>query len=122
MAFGSVATNAWYAAVSFPWLLCLYYQGLTFYPRRWPARVLAALMILLYLAAEIYGTLAMMVPAYTGSGWGPMARERLAAMHLSGLGPAVTVPALCVAIGLTTIALAVWIQRERSAGGAVGGE
>ena len=117
MAFGSVATNAWYAAVSFPWLLCLYYQGLSYYPRPWLARTLALLMVLTYLAAEIYGSLAMMIPAYTGHGWGVVARERMAAMHLLGLGPAVTMPSLAIVVVLTAVAVAVWVRREHSARG-----
>jgi hypothetical protein len=115
MALGSMATNSWYAAVSFPWLLCLYNQGLAFYPSRWPARVFAGWLVLVFLAAEVYGTLAVMVPAYTGHAWSPVARQRLAQLHPFGVGPEWTFPALAVAIVLVGLALAVWAERLRHA-------
>ncbi len=108
MALGSVATNSWYAAVSFPWLLCLYCQGLAYLPGRWPGRVLALGLVLTYLAAEVYGTLAVMVPKYAGRPWGPVAWERLAYLHLPGCGPGLTRPALVLTLVLVALALAVW--------------
>ncbi len=115
MALGYFATNAWYAAVTFPWLLCLYYQGLAFYPGRWIARLLAMEVILLFVVAEIYGVLGVMTPAYTGVGWGALARERLAAIHLTGCGPGLTIPVAILICMLTALAVAVWIDRDQRA-------
>jgi hypothetical protein len=121
MAWGTVASNSWYVAVAFPWLLCLYCQGIAFYPARWIPRALALLLVGTYLAAEIHGTLDVMIRAYTGHGWGPIAGERLAMMHPWGLGPAATIPALGLAIILTMVATAVWVRNEHRATRAVAG-
>lgn len=117
MALGYFATNAWYAAVTFPWLLCLYYQGLALYPGKWIARLLATELLLLSLFAEIYGVLGVMVPAYAGVGWGALARAHLAAIHLPGCGPGLTIPAAIMTCLLTAFAVAVWIDRDQRAAG-----
>jgi len=111
MALGSVATNSWYAAVSFPWLLCLCFQGWACYPGKWITRLLAAEMALIFLAAEVYGTLGVMVPEFTGHGWGAVARERLSQLHVSWLGPGVTWPALGVMLAMVGVAMAVCVSR-----------
>ncbi len=111
MALGSVATNSWYAAVSFPWLVCLCFQGWACYPGKWLTRVLAAEMALIYLVAEVHGTLWVMVPAFTGHGWGVVARERLAQLHVSWLGPGVTLPALGVMLVIVGVATTVCVSR-----------
>lgn len=107
MALGTVATNSWYAALSFPWLMCLCFQGWACYPGKWVTRILAAEMVLIYLVAEVHGTLGVMAPAYTGHGWGAVARERLAQLHVAWLGPGVTLPALAVMLAIVGVAMGV---------------
>jgi len=115
MALGSVGTNSWYAAVSFPWLTCLCFQGWACYPGKWLTRILAAEMVAIFLVAEVHGTLGVMVPAFTGHGWGAVARERLAQLHVTWLGPGVTVPALGVALVIIGMAMAVCVSRPERA-------
>lgn len=112
-AWGTVTTNSWYAAVCFPWLICLFYQGLNCLPGRWTVHTLAAAMMAVYLGAEIHGTMSVMVRAYTGESWGPVARQRLALLHPAGFGPAWTIPALIAALLLIALAVAVWMHAVR---------
>ncbi len=104
-AWGSITTNVWYAAVSFPWLLCLYYQGVVATGRRAALIVLGGGLIVLHGSAETWGLLGEMVPRYTGAPWSALARERLAAMHPSALGPACTIPAMIIASALLWLGL-----------------
>lgn len=104
-AWGSITTNVWYAAVSFPWLLCLYYQGVVATGRRAALIVLGGGLIVLHGSAETWGILGEMVPRYTGEPWSAAARERLAAMHPSALGPACTIPAMIIASALLWLGL-----------------
>jgi hypothetical protein len=113
MALPNVATNIWYAAVTFPWLLCLFYQGIAGYPRPWITHILGGQMLALFLTTEVYGTLVSMVRAYTGHGWDAVGWDRLSALHLPGLGPAATFPALALAVVLVLLAVGVWIGAVR---------
>ncbi|HWL94544.1 MAG TPA: hypothetical protein VNT79_13550 [Phycisphaerae bacterium] len=116
MAVGDVGTNAWYAAVIFPWLLAVIYVGLTTLP--WPraAQGLAGIFLLNQVIAELYGTLFIMPPAYTGERWNELARARLAQMHFSGMGPSITMPSLSIGVVIVALAILVWIrQMPRSA-------
>lgn len=115
MAHGAVGTNPWYAAMVFPWLLCLGYQGYVWLPGRWTAPLLGWALTALYLAAEIYGTLAIMVPVYAQAPWGPLARERLGQLHLAGLGPGVALPALGCVLFMVVIAVGVWTAAVKNA-------
>ncbi len=118
LAIGAVATNVWYAMVSFPWLLCLFYQGLAGFPNKWLTRIGALMIAFSYLGAEIHGTLFVMVKAFTGHNWGEdIARERLAALHLPGLGPEATLPALAMMALLTLGAFGVWVVQCRTVDG-----
>jgi len=109
----NVATNIWYAAVTFPWLLCLFYQGIAGYPWRWITHLLAAEMLVVYIATEMYGTMVSMVHAYTGHGWDRVAWDRLSQLHLPGLGPVMTFPALGLGLVLILLALGVWVDAIR---------
>lgn len=104
-AWGSITTNVWYAAVSFPWLLCLYYQGAVATGRRAVWVVLGGGLIVLHGSAETWGILGEMVPRYTGAPWGAVARERFASIHPAALGPAWTLPAMLVANALLWLGL-----------------
>jgi hypothetical protein len=95
-------------------LMCLCFQGWACYPGKWLTRVLAAEMVLIYLVAEVHGTLGVMVPAFTGHGWGAVARERLSQLHVAWLGPEVTWPALGVVLAIAGVAMAVCVSRGRS--------
>lgn len=118
MALPNVATNIWYAAVTFPWLLCLFYQGIAGFPRPWITHIVGAQMLTLFLVTEIYGTLVLMVHEYTGHGWDAVGWDRLAALHLPGLGPAATFPALALVAILVFLAVAVWVSAVRIGGNA----
>lgn len=112
-ALGVVATNIWYAAVTFPWLLMLVCQGFAGYPWRWLTNVMVLNLLLVFLLVEIYGTLFEMVRTYAGSDWRHDAWDRLARMHLPGMGPEMTFPALAVVLVLYASALGVWAARLR---------
>lgn len=114
LALPNVATNIWYAAVAFPWLLCVFYQGLAGFPRLWLTVFFAVQMLVVYLAAEVYGVLFQMVPAYTGCGWGELAWQRLSQMHLTIVGPWTTFPALAAVLILVAGGLAAWLHVLRS--------
>ncbi|MFQ5423441.1 MAG: hypothetical protein ACE5F9_05610 [Phycisphaerae bacterium] len=115
VATGAKYTNVWYAAVSFPWLICLFVQSAAYLPSKWPRRILPAGLAIVYVATEIYGTLGVMVPEYTRHTWGAIARQRLGQLHLSGLGPELTLPALCLEMALLATAVCVWIANARPA-------
>ncbi|MFQ5502691.1 MAG: hypothetical protein ACE5EQ_10390 [Phycisphaerae bacterium] len=113
LAYGTFAANSWYAAIAFPWLLCLFCQGLACFPWKWIVRWVSLSMVGVFLTAEVYGGLVQMVHAYTGQGWGRVAWERLSLLHISGLGPGLTFPALGVAIVLMGLVVAVWVRAVR---------
>ncbi len=108
---GSVSTNVWYAAVSFPWLLCLFYRGLLALPGRWTAPVLAIFMLVVFLATELRGTFGIMIPFYTQAPLGALTGSRLAQMHPAWLPPTLTAAALVIQFLLTCLALAVLFNR-----------
>ncbi len=97
-AWGRVSTNAWYAAVGIPWLLCLLYQGIL--GLRPAALSLAAglLLPLSYLSAEVGGLILRMVPEYSGGAGGSEALRRIATLHPTWLSPAVGIAALVLAM------------------------
>lgn len=111
MALGDVATNAWYAAASFPWLACLFCQGLSLYPTRWVTVIAGSMMLLLYGAAEVYGTFFVMAPHYANAEWSGAVFERLALMHPAALGPFWTFPAVFIAIVLSLLAVCGWYDQ-----------
>lgn len=113
VAIGSVYTNIWYAAFVFPWLICLFYQGVAYLPGRWTAPLLGTGMLVAYLAAELYGILFLMVRAYTGQDWSRSAWNRLAELHLRGMGPEATFPAVGLMLLVVAVALGVWIRAVR---------
>lgn len=98
-----VGTNAWYAAASFPWLLCLYVQGLAYLPGRWIGFLPAINLTIIYFATEVFGVFGRMAPCYAGLPWSAAARARLDGLHPGWLDTAWTVPA-AVAAGLLLIA------------------
>jgi hypothetical protein len=115
LAYGTLASNSWYAAIAFPWLICLLYQGFALLPGRRTAPVLALCMAMLYLAAEFCGVFAQMIPAYTDQPWSALARTRLAEMHPAGFGPALTLSAAGAALLLIVLALSVALRRPTHA-------
>jgi hypothetical protein len=114
LAHGMVATNPWYAAVAFPWLIVLFCQGAALLPGRLLGWIVVFDMAWVYVAAEIHGTLGVMVPAYTGYAWGDAARSRLDALHPAFLGTQWTIPALCLTAILLFLAVLTCLIRHRS--------
>jgi hypothetical protein len=107
MLLGSVATNIWYAAVIFPWLLVLYAQGLAYWPVKWVGMASGLTLAATYLGAELYGTLVTMVSTYTGGATGIEAWRRIGELHPGWLSPYVAGAALAavVLLVLTTISV-----------------
>ena len=112
LAFKGQYTNIWYAAVTFPWLLCLFYQGAACWPGRRTAGVIAAGLAIIFISAEVWTILGVMVPEYAGGGafWEAATRQRLARLHPPGYGPVLTIPALIAVLGVAAIAFAVWAR------------
>ncbi|HPF40153.1 MAG TPA: glycosyltransferase family 39 protein [Phycisphaerae bacterium] len=106
MSTGWIATNIWYAAVSFPFLLCLVYQGIDFFGARWLNVIATSLLAGVFVMAEVHGALCVMVPEYTAHAWGDVARERLRTLHWPLLGPTLTIPALIAIACLLALAVA----------------
>lgn len=94
MLLGSVATNIWYAAVIFPWLLVLYAQGLAYWPIKWVGIASGLVLAATFLGAEIYGTLVTMVSTYSGGATGIEAWRRIGELHPGWLNPYVAGAAL----------------------------
>ena len=113
LAYGAFAANSWYASIAFPWLLCLFYQGLACFPWRWIARWVSLSMVGVFLAAEVYGGLVQMVHAYTGQGWGRVAWERLSLLHVPGMGPGLTFLSLGLMFSLISLAVVVGVRADR---------
>lgn len=94
MLLGSVATNIWYAAVIFPWLLVLYAQGLAYWPIKWVGMASGLALAATFLGAELYGTLVSMVSTYSGGATGIEAWKRIGELHPGWLSPYVAGAAL----------------------------
>lgn len=107
MLLGSVATNIWYAAVIFPWLLVLYVQGLAFWPL--PRLGFASGVILAgtYLLTELYATIVTMTASYTGGATGWEAWHRIALLHPAWLSPPVAVIAAVFVLIFVAVATGV---------------
>lgn len=103
MLLGSVATNIWYAAVIFPWLLVLYAQGLAYWPVKWVGMASGLALAATFLGAELYGTLVTMVSSYSGGATGIEAWGRIGELHPGWLSPYVAGAALaCLAVLVMT--------------------
>lgn len=86
-AWGYVSTNGWYAAVVLSWLLVLAAWGASRNPLRWARIALPIGLLGVFVVTELYGTLAVMIPHYTGHVGVLTAFERLTVMHPASLGP-----------------------------------
>jgi hypothetical protein len=85
VAWGVVTTNPWYAAFAFPWGLTLAYVGASQWPGRCVGNFLTALLLVLYLGAEVNGTFIRMLPFYANT-TGLTALERMASLRPQVLG------------------------------------
>ncbi|HPF40307.1 MAG TPA: phospholipid carrier-dependent glycosyltransferase [Phycisphaerae bacterium] len=112
VALPNVATNIWYAAVIFPWLLVLVGQGFASFPSPRMGQFFCGLLAFAFLGTEIYGTRVAMVEEYARAPWGDLARERLAQLHVSWWGPGVTTPSMIAAITLSVICLVIAVTRK----------
>lgn len=114
VALPNVATNIWYAAVTFPWLLVLLVQGLAAFPAPRLGQFFIGLMAVAFLGTEIYGTRVAMVEEYALVPWGDLARERLSQLHPSWWGPNQTTLLMIgvVVIAMTCFAIAVMQKHE----------
>lgn len=115
MQLGAISTNAWYAAVVFPWMICLACQGLAYLPWRWCLRLSGGAMAMIFLLAEVHGVFFRMIPLYTQSSQMPVSVARLAALHPSWLQPSIGAAAFLIAMLSWVFAAAIWIGAERSA-------
>ncbi len=112
VALPNVATNIWYAAVTFPFLIVLLGQGYAAFISPRLGQVLLAALGLVFLATELYGTRVVMVRAYAQTPWGELARERLATLHVWWWGPHATTAAMAVVIALAAAALMAAVTRQ----------
>lgn len=116
VALPNVATNIWYAAVVFPWLLVLLVQGLAAFPRPWMGALLSGVMAATFLTTELYGTRVAMVKEYAQAPWGELARQRLAQLHVSWWGPGVTTPSMIAVIVLTATCFIIAVMQTHTPG------
>jgi hypothetical protein len=105
LAIGGIFSNINYAMISLPWLYLLWLAGVAALPGRHTLLLLGLAMASLMLLTEVRGMLVTMVRAFTGQGWGPVARDRLASMHTAWLGPELTLPLLGVVLVLLGVAV-----------------
>lgn len=109
LALPNIATNSWYAAVIFPWLLALVAQGYFALPYQRLAIVLGMGLLLVFVSTEVYGVMVDMVRTFTGESWGPLAKERLASIHVHAMGPSWTTPLLALALSGILLGTLTWI-------------
>ena len=115
MHLGFIATNMSYAAVSYPWLLCLYVQGLAYWPGRLVAPLGALIVCACFLGTELYGTFYTMVRSYSGGATGSTAWARLAELHPLWLSPTVAAVAVAVFAVLAVLGISVALFMDESA-------
>ena len=114
-AWGVISTNPWYAAFAFPWALTLVYGGALQWPTRAFGMSLAALLIILYFAAEVNGTFFRMLPFYSNT-MGPLSLERMAALRPEVLGTSTLY--LASLMSLFLLGTLVWLAGRGRSGGA----
>lgn len=107
VALPNVATNIWYAAVTFPWLIVLLVQGFAAFPRVWMGSFLGGVMAVAFLGTELYGTRVAMVKEYAQTPWGDLARQRLAQLHVSWWGPNVTTASMVAVVAIAALCFAI---------------
>src|SRR5258705_8396268 len=56
----------WYTLAVVPWMTALFQQGARLLPGKWAATALPLALLAVYVATEIYGSLFVMIPYYTG--------------------------------------------------------
>lgn len=115
MHLGFIATNMSYAAVSFPWLLCLYVQGLAYWPGRLVAPMGALILCGCFLGTELYGTFSTMVRTYSGGATGAKAWERLAELHPLWLSPTIAAVAVAVFAVLAMLGIGIALFNDERA-------
>lgn len=114
VALPNVATNVWYAAVIFPWLLVLLGQGFAAFPAPQLGQIFCGVMAVAYLGTEIYGTRVAMVEEYAQAPWGDLARQRLAQLHVSWWGPNVTTPAMIAVVVIAFASFVIALMQQPS--------
>ncbi len=116
-AWGWASTNAWYAAVGIPWILCLLYQGILGLRPAALRLGVGLLLPLSYLGAELGGLVLRMVPTYSGGAGGREAVRRIAGVHPAWLSPEVGIAALVLAMVLVVGAGASAVREFRRSDG-----
>lgn len=116
IAWGRVATNSWYAAIVFPWLLVLVVQGLNLLPGRRTGMTLGVALAAVYSLTELTGVLLVMAPTYAASTEPSIIWQRLSIMHPGYLGPVVGALSLAGVLALTILALRVFREKENLRG------
>lgn len=105
---------AWYAMVIVPWVTALFHQGARLLPGRWPGIALPLALLLLYVGTELYGTLFVMVPHYTGhAGW-QATWQRLSWLQTGALGPKTALLALVSYVALLAALMTVALRPQTS--------
>jgi hypothetical protein len=104
VAWGTPTTNPWYAMLALPWFVCLFYQGALGYPGRLVKTAIPSGLAILYVVAEFYGCLFLMIPHYTAHATAGEAWRRLVELHAVFPGPVFAIPAALAALALTALA------------------
>lgn len=112
VALPNVATNIWYAAVTFPWLLVLFGQGMACFPAPRLGQFFCGVMATAFLGTELYGTRVAMVEEYAQAPWGELARQRLAQLHVSWWGPNVTTAAMIAVVVLAIACFVIAVMQK----------
>lgn len=116
IAWGRVATNSWYAAIAFPWMLVLVVQGLNLLPGKRAGMTLGVALAAVYALTELTGVLFLMAPIYAASTEPSIIWQRLSIMHPAYLGPAVGLLSLASVVALTSFAFGVLWKNGGSQG------
>jgi len=108
LAWGYPATNAWYAATAFPFLLLLFYRGAGGWGRtaKWG---LGWLLAAVFLASEAFGTYFKMVPHYAGGLFKTAGLARISELQPFWLSPATFWAASAVAGAALALFTAGWL-------------
>lgn len=112
---GTITTNTWYAAVTFPWMLCLACQGWACYPGSRLVAIFGGMLLAILITAEWYGVFLGMIPYYTQAGSISLSIERLASLHPVWLHPAVGGAAILGGIATGVVAVGALVRSMRAA-------
>jgi predicted membrane protein DUF2142 len=114
---GRVLTNAWYAALAWPWILALGYRGAMALPGAVVRAAVPCAFLTIFVATDVIGSFRRMLPTYTGLPFGSRAFERMASLQPWFLGTVTLATASLVAVGLSCAAAVLFAKIVRTNAG-----